>query len=175
MRRSDKCSVYSVCSTRHFYSLLKVNDVFTEPLILGQHVGSSQTGQDCVCLCVSFSKDCLLSHRGPLRGGAPVPTNSNVQRPHLHPTHTRAPSRLRLPSLRQRSRWSNLCHLRQRCRSTLQRSRPPSLNHTHTVCLSAQVFAHRMLRCYSSFRLDQLWKTGFLVLTTLTKKQLRMR
>lgn len=53
MRRSYKCNVYSVCSTRHFYFLFKVNDAFTEPLMSGQHVGSSQTGL-CVCLCFSL-------------------------------------------------------------------------------------------------------------------------
>lgn len=60
MRRSYKCSIYSVCSTRHFYSLLKINDAFTEPLISGQHVGSSQTGL-CVCVCVSLSLKTVFS------------------------------------------------------------------------------------------------------------------
>lgn len=43
---------------------------------------------------------------------------------------------------------------------------------THSLSLRAG-FAHRMLRRYSRFRLDQLWKTGFLVLTTPQRNSFR--
>lgn len=115
-----------------------------------------------------LSKDCFLSNRGPLQGGALVLTNSNVQHPHLHQTHTQVPSRLRLHFPRQLSRWSSPCRLRRRCRSTWQRSRPPSLNHTHSFCLDAQVL---LTECYNATAASIFTSSGRQVSQFLTTQR----
>lgn len=115
-----------------------------------------------------LSKDSFLSNRGPLQGGVLVLTNSNVQHLHLHQTHTQVPSRLHFHFPRQLSRWSSPCHLRQQCRSTSQCSRPPSLNHTHSFCLYAQVL---LTECYNATAASIFTSSGRQVSQFLTTPQ----